>query len=79
MAGVSKVPMTPEQRARTGKILKSIGVFDVFLGAVIFLGGPSFLDLGPGREWAWPLIGLIIAIGGIVTWLVGKKIGKQAD
>ncbi|MDH3703960.1 MAG: hypothetical protein OEU46_21910, partial [Alphaproteobacteria bacterium] len=67
MAGVLKIPMTPEQRARTGNILKSIGIFDVFLGAVAFLGGPSFIDLGPGREWSWPLIGLIIAISGVAV------------
>ena len=79
MAGESKAPMTPEQRARTGGILKSIGIFDVFLGAVVFLGGQSLLDLGPGREWAWPLIGLIIAIGGIVIWLIGRKLAKPAD
>ena len=78
MAGVSKVPMTPEQRARTGKILQSIGIFDVFLGAVAFLGGPSFYDLGPGREWAWPVIGLIIAVSGIVVWWVGRTLAKQA-
>jgi len=79
MAGESKTSISPEQRARTAKILQSIGIFDVFLGAVAFLGGPSFVDLGLGREWAWPLIGLIIAIGGIAIWWLGKKIGKQPD
>jgi hypothetical protein len=78
MAGATKSPMTLEQRARTGGILRAIGIFDIFLGAAIFLGGPSLLDLGPGREWGWPLIGAIIAVGGIAVWLVGKRIENQA-
>ena len=79
MTNESKTSMGPEQRARAGKILQSIGIFDVFLGAVAFLGGPSMYDLGQGREWAWPLIGLIIAISGVGIWWAGKKIGEPAD
>ncbi len=79
MANESQTSMSPEHRARTGKILQSIGIFDVFLGAVAFLGGPSFYDFGPGREWTWPLIGLIVAVGGVAVWWAGKKFGRQKE
>ena len=63
-----------EIQARISAVLQFVGVFDIFLGAVVAFWGPQYFKADSSLLLMLPVFGGFLALGGVGIWWYARFI-----